>query len=79
MPGSHGDTDIENRLMDIDGRARKERVGCMECNMETYITVCKIDSKWEFAVILRELKPGFRNNLERRDGWRGRWEGCSGW
>ena len=65
--------------MDIDGRARKERVGCMESNMETYITVCKIDSKREFVVILRELKPGFRNNLERRYGWRGRLEGCSGW
>ena len=28
-----------------------------ESNMETYITVCKIDSQWEFAVLLRELKP----------------------
>ena len=39
-----------------------------ESNMETYITICKIDSQWEFAVWLRELKPGFRNNLERWDG-----------
>jgi len=67
----------QNRLMDIDGRARKEKVGCMESNMETYITIWKIDSKREFAVILRELKPGFRNNLEGRDGWRGMWEGYS--
>ena len=26
--------------------------------METYITMCKIDSQWEFAVCLRELKQG---------------------
>ena len=25
-------------------------------NMETYNTKCKIDSQWEFAVCLRELK-----------------------
>ena len=31
-----------------------------------YITICKIDSQWEFAVLLRELKPGLCNNLE---GW----------
>ena len=27
-------------------------------NMETYITICKIDSQWEFAVWLRNLKRG---------------------
>ena len=27
-------------------------------NMETYITMCKIDSQWEFAVWLRKLKQG---------------------
>ena len=21
-----------------------------ECNMETYITICKIDKQWEFAI-----------------------------
>ena len=25
-------------------------------NMETYITICKIDSQWEFAVWLKKLK-----------------------
>ena len=32
MHGSNGDTDIENRLMDMGWGAvgRKERVGCME-------------------------------------------------
>ena len=48
----------------------KEGEGGMygESNMETYITVCKIDSQWEFTLWLRELKPGFRNNLEGWDG-----------
>ena len=31
--------------------------------METYITICKIDSQWEFAVCLRELKQGLCDNL----------------
>ena len=34
--------------------------------MDTYITIHKIDSGQEFAVRLRELKPGLCNNLE---GW----------
>ena len=33
-------------------------------NMETYITVCKIDSQREFAVWLRKLKQGLCINLE---------------
>ena len=33
-------------------------------NMETYITICKIDSQWEFAVCLRKLKQGLCINLE---------------
>ena len=37
-------------------------------NMETYITVCKIDSQWEFAVWLRKLKQGLCINLEGQDG-----------
>ena len=40
----------------------------MESNMETYITICKIDSQREFAVWLRELKLGLCNNLEEWDG-----------
>ena len=35
-------------------------------NMETYITICKIDSQWEFAVWHRKLKQGLCINLE---GW----------
>ena len=33
-------------------------------NMETYITICKIDSQWEFAIWLRKLKLGLCINLE---------------
>ena len=36
-------------------------------NIETYITVCKIDSPWEFAVWLRKLKQGLCINLEGRE------------
>ena len=35
-------------------------------NMETYVTLCKIDSQWEFAVWLRKLKQGLCIN---RKGW----------
>ena len=34
-------------------------------SMETYITICKIDSQWEFAVWLRKLKQGLCVNLDR--------------
>ena len=40
-----------------------------ESNMETCITVCKIDSQQEFVVWLRKLKQGLCINLE---GWGGR-------
>ena len=37
-------------------------------NMSSYITICKIDSQWEFAVWLRDLKLGLFINLEGWDG-----------
>ena len=37
-------------------------------NMETYITICKVDSQREFAVWLRKLKQGLYINLEVVDG-----------
>ena len=37
-------------------------------NMESYITICKIDSQWEFDVQLRKLKQGLCINLEEWDG-----------
>ena len=41
---------------------------CGKGNMETYITVCKIDSQWEFALWLRNLKQGLCVNREGQDG-----------
>ena len=37
-------------------------------NMETYITICKIDSQQKCAVWLRKLKQGLCINLEEWDG-----------
>ena len=44
----------------------------VENNTETSITICKIDSQWEFAVWLRKLKQGLCVNLE---GWDGEGDG----
>ena len=41
-------------------------------NMKTYVTVCKIDSQWEFSVWLRKLKQGLCIYLE---GWDGEGDG----
>ena len=35
--------------------------------METYMTICKLDGKWEIAVCIRELKQGLCKNLEEWD------------
>ena len=51
-------------------RAEGEMYG--NSNMETYITICKIDNQWEFAAWLRKLKQGLCINLE---GWKGEGEG----
>ena len=59
------DKQTENRLMDM-GRGEFEMYG--KSNMETYITVCKIETEWEFAVWLKKLKQGLCINLE---GWYG--------
>ena len=45
---------------------------CGENNMETYITIYKIESQRKFALCLRELKQGLCINLE---GWRGEADG----
>ena len=52
------------------GRGKRGGEGEMygKSNMETYITMCKIDSQWEFAVWVRKLKQGLCINLE---GWGG--------
>ena len=58
-----GEADIENRLMDM-GRG-EERVRRIDSNMQTYITIRKIDNQWDFAVCLRELKLGLYISLKR--------------
>ena len=64
LQGSNGDTDIENKLMDIGDREEGDGGTYGESNNgNIYITICKIDSQWEFAVWLRELKLGLCNNL----------------
>ena len=64
LQGRNGETDIENRLMDM-GRG-EERVRCME--RITWKLTYKIDSQWEFAIWLRKLEQGFCINLEWWDG-----------
>ena len=54
--------------MDMGGGEEGEREIYVESNMEIYNTMCKIDSQWEFAVWLRELKQGLYDNLEGWDG-----------
>ena len=44
-------------------------------NMEIYITICKIDSQWEFAVCLRKQTGALHQ--PRGVGCWGRWEGGS--
>ena len=41
---------------------------CGKGNIETYITLCKIDSQWESAVWLRKPEQGLCDNLEGWDG-----------
>ena len=49
-----------------------------ESNTETYITICKIDSQWGFAVWLRKLKQCLCINLEGWDGQGNKREGQKG-
>ena len=61
-----------NRHRDQTYRLRKGEEGGGEMhgksNLETYITICKVDSQWEFAVWFRKLKQGLCINLEGWDG-----------
>ena len=69
LQGSSGETErVDLRTRERGGEG--EIYG--ESNMETYITMCKIGTQWEFAVCLRELKQGLCINLE---GWDGEGDG----
>ena len=50
--------------MDMVGGEEGEGEMYGEGNIEIYNTICKIDSQWEFAVCLRELKQGLCNRLK---------------
>ena len=60
---------LENKPMGMGGREEREGEMYGESNMETCITICKIDSQWKFVVWLRKLKQGLCSNQE---GWVGR-------
>ena len=57
---------MEKQRWKIDLWTRGEGGMCRKSNMETNITICKIDSQREFAVWLRKLKQGLCFILE---GW----------
>ena len=52
------ETQTENRLMDTGLGEEGEDGMYRYSNMETFITICKIESQWEFAVWRRELRLG---------------------
>ena len=52
----------------MDMERGEERVIYGKTNMETYITICIIDSKREFAVWLRKLKQGSVSTQRSRMG-----------
>ena len=62
--GSSGETDVEKETYGLGKRGGEgEMYG--KSNMETYITICEIDSQREFTTIwLRKLKQGLCINLE---------------
>ena len=70
LQSSSGETAIENGLMDME--RGEERVKCTEQVTETYITICSVDSQWEFAIWLKKLKQCLCTNLE---GWHGERDG----
>ena len=52
--------------MDTGGGEEGETEMYRESNMAIFNAIYKIDSQWEFAVWLRELKQGICNRLK---GW----------
>ena len=66
LQGSNGDANREQTYGDGGGG----RNG-WEWHGNICATICKLESQWEFAVWLRELKLGLCDNLEEWDGMRG--------
>ena len=74
LQGSNGDADTENSYgLSIRRRGWDE---LREDHGNIYITMCEIDSQWEFALWCRKLKPSALWQ-PRGVGWGGRWEGGS--
>ena len=62
-------------IIELISGEETERVGQMErVAWKHILTLCKMDSHWEFAVWLRELKPGPCDNPEGWDGGGGRFK-----
>ena len=64
MQGSNRETRREQTYGHGERGGEGEIYG--ESNMETYITMCKLNGQWELAVWLRKLKQGLCINLK---GW----------
>ena len=63
LDGITDSTDVSlSELWDMVRGGEGEMYG--KSNMETYITICKVDSQGGFAVWLRKLKRGLCINLE---------------
>ena len=60
----------KHREQNYGHRERGEGEMYGESNMETHITIYKVNSQWEFAICLRELKQGLSINLKQWDGER---------
>ena len=60
--------DLSTQLVGEEGEGGMYR----ESNMETYITICKIDSQWEFANMTQGTQMRLGNKLE---GWDGKGDG----
>ena len=54
-----------HRLKDTVWRREEGEGGIYEeSNIETYVTIFKTESQWEFAIRLSKLKPGLCNYLK---------------
>ena len=65
---AESEEELKSLLMKV--KEESEKAGLKLNILETYITICKIDSQQGFAVWLRKIKPGL--NLE---GWGGEGDG----
>ena len=75
LQGSNGDTDLENTFIDLGVGVEGEGGTNGESSVETYITIWKIDSKWE---LLCDTGSSTQCSVEwcpRGVGWGGKWEG----